>query len=407
MTKLFFSTICLFLFVFQLSSEEPRNKTVCLNMIVKDEEKVITRCLASVKPLIDYWVICDTGSYDKTREIIKEFLKDIPGELHDRPWINFGHNRNEALQLAKNKADYLLIIDADEVFAHEDTFQFPSLNRDFYYIMTRYSGMEYARVQLVNNHLNWEWVGVLHEVLVCPEAKNSGTLLGIQNIVHTDGARSQDPQKYLKDAKLLESALEKEPHNTRTVFYLAQSYRDAGEHAKALETYEKRVKMGGWAEEVFWAMLQVAILQENLDYPEETITNSYYQAFNYRPSRIEPLYRLSNYYRRHGNYMLGYLVAKLAQPIPPSKDLLFVEKWVNEFGIPLEIAICAYWIGKYEESQQMSITLMNNPTIPDSIRECAEKNLSFANAKLVSSYIQSLPTEQPQKLAQEFPLAAQ
>lgn len=76
-------------------------------MIVKDEKNVIKRCLASVRDLIDYWVIVDTGSMDGTQEIIRDFLREIPGELHERPWVNFEHNRNGALELARHRADYL------------------------------------------------------------------------------------------------------------------------------------------------------------------------------------------------------------------------------------------------------------------------------------------------------------
>jgi glycosyltransferase involved in cell wall biosynthesis len=356
-------------------------------MIVKDESRVIERCLASVKPLIDYWVIVDTGSSDKTIKIIQEFMKDIPGEIHERPWINFGHNRNEALQLAKGKGDYVLIIDADEVLAIDPSFTRPVLNKDFYHIITSYAGMEYARNQLINMKYDWKWVGVVHEVLVSSNAHNYATLEGVKNIVHTDGARSVDPEKYLKDARLLETALLENPSDTRTLFYLAQSYRDAGDHVKALENYEKRVQMGGWDQELFWAQFQVAILQEQLNYPEKTVVNSYYQAFYSRPSRIEPLYRLATYYRKRGNYFQGYLIANIAQSIPLSKDLLFVEKWMYEYGVPLELSICAYWIGKYEESHKLSVLLMNNENVPFNVRECAKTNMYLASTKMVGEYL--------------------
>ena len=54
--------------------------SVCLNMIVKNESKVILRCLESVKDIVDYWVIVDTGSTDGTQIIIQDYLKGIPGE---------------------------------------------------------------------------------------------------------------------------------------------------------------------------------------------------------------------------------------------------------------------------------------------------------------------------------------
>ncbi len=97
-------------------------------MIVKDEAPVIRRCLDSVRPLIDHWVIVDTGSTDGTQDIIREHLKDLPGELHERPWRDFAHNRSEALALARPHADYSLIIDADDVLEIPKGYKLPRLN---------------------------------------------------------------------------------------------------------------------------------------------------------------------------------------------------------------------------------------------------------------------------------------
>ena len=82
-------------------------------MIVRDEAAVIERCLASVRDHIDTWVICDTGSTDGTQDLVRTALSGIPGELHERPWVDFGHNRTELLRLARGKADFLLLLDAD------------------------------------------------------------------------------------------------------------------------------------------------------------------------------------------------------------------------------------------------------------------------------------------------------
>src|SRR3990167_10039713 len=94
------------------AAEGKKKQKICLNMIVKNEKEVIARCLNSCKHLIDYWVIVDTGSTDGTQDVIRKELKGIPGELHSRPWVNFGHNRQEALLLAKKKGDYILFMDA-------------------------------------------------------------------------------------------------------------------------------------------------------------------------------------------------------------------------------------------------------------------------------------------------------
>ena len=108
-------------------------RSVCLNMIVKNESHVIRRCLASLKPVIDYWVIVDTGSVDGTQEVIREYLQDIPGELHERPWVDFAYNRNEALALAKNLSDYLLFIDADDTLVFAVEAVLPPLSEGAYY----------------------------------------------------------------------------------------------------------------------------------------------------------------------------------------------------------------------------------------------------------------------------------
>src|SRR5262249_20780231 len=109
-----------------------RCQTICLSMIVKDEAPVILRCLESVRPIIDYWIIVDTGSADGTQELVQKYLQDVPGELHQRQWVDFAHNRNEALALAKDHADYTLIIDADDVLELAPGFELPHLDADSY-----------------------------------------------------------------------------------------------------------------------------------------------------------------------------------------------------------------------------------------------------------------------------------
>lgn len=383
-----FYIFCFLIFFCTLFAEEKSEskKTVCLNMIVKNETKVIKRCLDSVRPMIDYWIIVDTGSDDGTQDMIREHMKDIPGELYESPWVNFGHNRNEALQLAKGKADYLLFIDADERLIYDKDFKLPLLEKDFYHIMTHFNGTTYARVQLINNALNWKWVGVLHETVDSQEAQTNDILKGVMNNVHTDGARSQDPDKYKKDVQILEEGLRNEPNNTRYTFYLAQSYKDAGDYENSLKIYQQRIDMGGWAEEIFWSMLQTGLLEQILNKSSETFLSTFTKTYHYRPTRIEPLYYMANHYRTKENYVLGYLMASIAVKIPMPKDILFVQQWMYDYGALLELSICAYWIGKYEECAQICHTLLTKPNLPKNIQECVERNLAFANSKLLDLY---------------------
>lgn len=370
--------LILFFVIFASSSASEVKQTVCLNMIIKDETDVICRCLASAKPLIDYWVIVDTGSTDGTQEMVREFMKGIPGELHERPWKNFAHNRNEALQLAKGKGDYLLFIDADETFQYDPGFRFPQLDRDAYFFTTSFGGMHYGRMLLVRSSKDWQWRGVLHEALYMDEPYEPGRLDGIINYVRSDGARSKDPQKYHKDAAVLEAALKEDPINTRYQFYLAQSYKCAGELEKALLNYRKRVDMGGWEQELFWSKYEVALLLDEMKATPEEVIKAYYEAFVARPSRIEPLYYLANYHRRQGNFAAAYTISTLAAKIPLSQDLLFVQKWMTDYGVPLEQSVAAYWLGKYDECLQGSLKILAQKDLPENIRAQVQKNLQFA-----------------------------
>ncbi len=377
--------LIVFLFLQSTSLQAKQAQTICLNMIVKNESQVIERCLATVKPFIDYWVIVDTGSTDGTQEIIREFLKEIPGELQERPWVDFAHNRNEALALAKGKADYVLIIDADEILRADAGFKMPDLNKDFYYIMTEYGETNYARVQLVKNQLNWKWMGVLHEAIDAPEAKSREILKGLKNVVNTDGFRSKDPLKYHKDAKILEAALVKEPYNSRYVFYLAQSYKDAGEYALAIQYYQQRVKMGGWDEEIFWSLYQIGILEQMLEKSESTIAASYETAYRYRPTRVEPLYQLANYYRLKGNYEAGYKTAKRGLALSLPTDILLVQIGVYDYRLLMEFAVCAYWTENYSEALLATQLLLSKPHLPENFREVAQNNLKWINLKIEES----------------------
>lgn len=382
--------LLLFLIHTTAHAAQENKPTVCLNMIVKNESAVITRCLASVLPLIDYWVIVDTGSTDNTQNIIKNFMKEknVPGELHERPWKNFGHNRNEALQLAKNKGDYVFFIDADEYVSLEPGFKLPELDKDFYYITMSFGGTYYGRTALINNHLNWEWAGVLHEAVTCPEAKTSGTIEKAYNVVVTDGARSQDPLKFEKDAAVLEEALLEEPNNTRYVFYLAQSYMDCGKNELAIQNYEKRVKMGGWDQEVFYSLLKIANIEERMGKPFDVLVKSYKRAFDYRKTRAEPLYYLAHLYRMKDDFKTAYKIAKIGASIPDSKDVLFIQHWIYDYGLPLELSVNAYWTGRYKECKQISEKLLKRD-LPENIRECVQANLEFANSKLREKAIEN------------------
>ncbi|MCB1085313.1 MAG: glycosyltransferase [Chlamydiia bacterium] len=353
---------------------------------MKNESRVIERCLRSVKPLIDYWVIVDTGSSDGTQEIIREFMKDIPGELHEEVWVNFGHNRNQALDFARDRGDYFLFMDADEELIIAPSFTLPHLDKDYYFICSEYSGTRYKRIQLIKNSKEWIWRGAVHEVLVPGPGTSFETLDGVVNCVRFEGCVSQDPKAFLKDAQVFEEQLIRNPFDTRAAFYLAQSYRDAGEEEKAALAYQRRIALGGWDEEIFWSKYQLAHLEHRMGKGLEEVLENYYKAWIERPSRLEPLYYIVSLCRQSSQNDRAFTLSKLAlerierEGVP--NERLFVESWIYDYGMLFEYSIAAYWVGKYKEAEQATLKLLNMPDLPPNFLDQAKKNLLFIQKKL-------------------------
>jgi glycosyltransferase involved in cell wall biosynthesis len=358
-----------------------RVTSVCLNMIVKNESRVLKRCLDSVRPFIQSWVIVDTGSTDGTQELIRRELAGIPGELHERPWRDFGHNRSEALALARGKADYLLILDADEVLEVPPGYSLPALEADHYNVLHRHRVAPETVWQLkslVKASLPWRYEGVLHEVIVCEAAGEAAFLSGPVVWGHFDSARNVDPKaKYANDARVLEQALLVEPANARYVFYLAQSYRDSEQIEKAIATYERRVKMGGWDEELFYSQYQVGILGFHSGWEWPRVLDAYLKAYELRPARAESLWACAAYYRLHSNWAQAELFARAALAIPRPPDLLFVDDAVYAWRALDELAISTYYVGKRDEARALNERLLGEGKLPASERTRVEQNLAF------------------------------
>jgi hypothetical protein len=351
--------------------------SICLNMIVKDEAPVIARCLDSVKPWIDRWTIVDTGSSDATMDIIRETMRGVPGELHQRPWRNFGHNRNEALDLARDKADYLFFIDADELLAAAPGAKWPPLHEPAYSLEARYAELSYDRVSLVSTRLPWKWVGVLHEYLEPGVPVAQPRVPGFWIDVRAEGARSKDPAKFAKDAAILAEAVAKEPGNARYVFYLAQSYRDAGDLRGAKEWYGKRASMGGWDEEVWYSLFQFAKMSEILGDEIAQVTSAYLKAHEARPSRAEPLVHLARYFRSRLEWNNAYLFASTAHALPKTSDRLFVDATAYGWWGHDEFALAAFYTGRRAEAARVWSALLLDASLPTAERSRIEANLAF------------------------------
>lgn len=341
-------------------------------MIVRNESAVIERCIGSVRELIDTWVICDTGSEDGTQEIIRRALADVPGTLHEVEWRNFGHNRTELARLARGAADYLLMLDADDTIRVVEPMP-ETLTADSYLI--QHSGeMEFYLKRLVRSEKTWTYVGATHEYPMTEEQDDEQRLNALVIDHHADGgARAA---KFERDAQLLEEELERDASSERSVFYLAQTYRDMDKKQQAVELYRRRAGMGGFAEEVFYSLYQAGVLLAELDeWPLGM--QMLIAAFEYRPSRIEPLYELSSRLRMREEYETAHLFATRGVGRPVPTDVLFLHPWIYRWGMLFEYSITSYWTGQSKVALRACNALLAMPDLPPTYREQTKANKRF------------------------------
>ena len=375
--------------------------TICLNMIVRDEAHVVAEAIASVAPFVDTWVVVDTGSTDGTQAVVRAAFAShgIPGELFERPWKDFGTNRSEALELCGRRADYVWVMDADDVLV--GTPDLSSLTHDSYLLKLR-SGFRYWRRQIFRSALRWAYRGVVHEYPVCLDPGSDEARLegGYHVEARHLGSRSRAADKYARDAALLRAALERDPSDARSAFYLAQSERDAGNRRAALEAYRRRAEMGGFDEEVFWSLLGSGDCLEALGEPWEKALAAYLSAFELRPTRAEPLHRIARRCRMDGRWALAELFARRAKEIAcPEGELLFVEEDVWRWKLDDELSIAASWLGRHRESFDLCTRLLDVPDVPEADRERILANRDFS-APHVAEETLVHPNEIVRRLAQ-------
>lgn len=352
--------------------------------LVKDEGPVIRRCLEALKPHIDSWVIFDTGSADDTMEVIREVMADLPGEMLERPFEGFAKSRSDlmAVASARDDTDYLLMIDADDTWTPTEDFEWPQLDADVYDVKLEMGGTSWQRGQLTKASKPWRYTGAAHEYLVCDEPfRRGGCLSRVVIRCGRDGARRRkEPiKKYQRVAEILEKELEKNPTDTRSMFYLAQSYRDARQPAKALEMYQRCAEAKGWVEEVWYSLFQIGVLHERLGHDWATAREAYERAFAFRPSRAEPLVKLARHYRNNKDYARAFVYACAAKELPlPEDDRLYVDESVYSWCALDEYAVAAYWVGRRSASLVANLRLAANEDIPLRALDRIEENLGFA-----------------------------
>jgi hypothetical protein len=385
--------------------------TVGLAMIVRNESQVIERCLASVRDLIDHWLVVDTGSTDKTPKLVHEWLDGIPGTLHHRPWVNFGYNRTEVVQAARVCADYTLVIDADDVLETPRGFTWPELDVDVVVLAHRLQNLTNRRATLLSTRLTWQYQGVRDEVLQAPHDVSWVMLPDVSVRVGIDGGRTRGltrSEVRAADAVALADAVARDPRNPGVQYHLARALRDSHQYQAALDAFRNRAGMGGNLEEIADSLHEVARLLQLSGVDRETVIAAYLTAWNERPTRAEPLIALAAFAREQGLHSVARMAATQAREIPRPDDSLWIDEDAYSWRADDEYASSTFWTGAFAESARTCRHLLAGHILPAEHRDRVAANLAHADQRLgvagtesVDEPVEEAPVAHPTSVVEE------
>jgi tetratricopeptide (TPR) repeat protein len=369
--------------------------TLCLNMIVKNESKIITRLFDSVVTIIDSYCICDTGSTDDTVDIIKTYFsqKNIPGIIVSEPFKDFCHNRNFALKSAVGLSDYILLMDADMKLEINNFTKQDLTFADSFNILQGNDSFYYQNMRIVRNNGLYSYCGVTHEYINVPSANIMRSFSKTQLFIRDIGDGGSKSNKFERDIKLLTDGIKDEPNNVRYHFYLANSYFDHGDFKDAIEMYTKRIQLGGWNQEVWYSFYRIGLCYKNIGDIAKAIC-TWMDGYDYFPDRLEGLCEIITHYRIISKHKIALMFYNLADAVLKKKSntdgYLFLYKDVYTFKIYYEYTIIASWLGIRNINDEL-VVYLNNCT--DSTIQNTFNNMKFYKDVLTPIKVINLDTK--------------
>lgn len=362
--------------------------TVGLVLIAKNENPIVARALGSCAS----WVDCVTAVVDaESNDGTAELCERMGAEVHVRPYAgSLAETRNDALRIAEQRTDYMLLVDADDLIEGKRP---EVLDKDVYDLMIHDGGIQYPRGQLIKSRRGFRFSGcdrgckmnIPHEYLEGPGAVYGGILPDLKyrrmgGIRGVSGWQDQAgfKAKYLRHARDLGRHYVEHPDHLRTIFYLGQSYRDADEPEQALPWYRKRAAMQpdeeGWFSQLRVAEL-VFQLQEKKGVPGDPV-EEWLKAYEMRRQRADPLVALAVYYRddKRKQFERAYIYAKMAASLPqPEGEHLFLVPDIYVWVAKTELALTAHYTGRHDEAVKAMQAVLT--VCPDDKRQWAQETM--------------------------------
>jgi tetratricopeptide (TPR) repeat protein len=318
-----------------------------LVMIVKNGDDTIGRVLDSVKKHIDCWTILDTGSTDSTMSIIREKLANVPGQLHQEPFIDFKTTRNRALELAGTSCKYLIMLDDSYEVKGAAALRKLLNKSDEKALAIRINDdkaiTEYYSVRILKSSEGIQYKYRIHEV---PDVSNP-VYMSEQNISIVDhktkkqAQRSTDRFEY--DMRMLLEEHAENPSDPRIVRYLGIVSMILNKHQEAFGWFKKLLKMQGISDDDRYCALtnSAVLMYKELGGDHDDYIRFMRRATKEVPFRAEPYYRLAIMFRQLGQMENALKCIHTASNIPIPRIIEPFDVSIYKKEIPyLMIEIC-------------------------------------------------------------------
>jgi len=351
---------------------------IALVMMIKNEEKRIEVSFDSVRPYANTFVILDTGSVDNTIPIVREYCKKHGITLHlkEEPFVNFEVSRNVLLDFADEvlKEKYFLLqLDCNDELQQAENLvhfveNFNGPQTGFHLKQKWFTGRSidtYFNIRMCLSHCGWRYKGVVHEYIT-RDPKSPGyqpnDIIKLDSIIlFQDRTKDDDKsfKRFNRDKDLLYTEYVKNPHEPRTLFYLAQTCGCLNLTHEAYQYYILRTKEEGFLEEVYHAYHRLGQLSRMLNHPWEETLNWYLRAFAYS-QRAEPLVEIAEYYTQNNtkgekkpDFVTAYMYAKMACTLTfPHNQILFIDRQSYTYKRWHLMGIIGYHVGRYKEGKE-------------------------------------------------------
>ncbi|SDW68938.1 Glycosyltransferase involved in cell wall bisynthesis [Marininema mesophilum] len=352
--------------------------SISLCMIVKNEEKTLDKCLSSIHDLVDEINIVDTGSTDKTKEVVGRYTE----RMFDFKWVDdFAKARN--FSFSKATKDYILWLDADDFLKEEDREKFRELKRDLdptvdqvsmlYNLHYDDKGNVFSRIRrerLVKRSRNYQWHDPVHEYL-----EIHGKIMDSNVVIH----HGKIHHNKARNLSIYEKRLERgETFSPRDIYNYGNELIENGRLEEGLEQYEKYFAANSpYIEDNISACGYAAHCCHLLGKREEEL-KYLLKSFEYHAPRAEFCCRLGLWYQSSNNPDAALSWYNHATQIAPLHDWGMTNVAARTWIPHLQMAVIYGALGEIEKAyEQNKIVLSYNPDDPQALN----------NKKKLESYL--------------------